>query len=70
MGEYSCEESIAFQAHYKLNIMDDWDNEDFEPLPVELAKEVPKAQWGDEDVEEVKTNCKVVEKPRTVGRKS
>ncbi|XP_024364290.1 uncharacterized protein [Physcomitrium patens] len=45
--------------------MDDWDNEDFEPLPVELAKEVPKAQWGDEDVEEVKTNCKVVEKPRT-----
>lgn len=33
---------------------------------MELAKEVPKAQWGDEDVEEVKTNCKVVEKPRTV----
>jgi translation initiation factor 3 subunit J len=44
---------------------DDWDADDFTPLPPVLAKDEPtvKGQWDDEDIEE---EAKEEEKPKPV----
>jgi translation initiation factor 3 subunit J len=46
--------------------MDDWESEDFVPLPPVLGREEPKGQWDDEDLPEegVKQNWEDEEKPK------
>jgi translation initiation factor 3 subunit J len=47
---------------------DDWESEDFVPVPAVLAKEAPKNQWDDEDAEEeeVKHSWEEEDKPKPV----
>jgi len=47
---------------------DDWESEDFVPVAPVLAKEAPKNQWDDEDVEEeeVKQSWEEEDKPKPV----
>ncbi|MCO5593667.1 hypothetical protein L7F22_047683 [Adiantum nelumboides] len=46
---------------------DDWESEDFVPLPPTIAREQPKSQWDDEDAgeeEDVKESWEDEEKPK------